>query len=58
MTTDTAAINHQVRLARRPSGMPVRADWAFTAEPVVAPVAGGVLVKTLALSLDPACAAG
>ncbi|MEO6362332.1 MAG: NADP-dependent oxidoreductase [Caldimonas sp.] len=54
MTTDIATINHQVRLARRPSGMPVRADWAFTAEPVVAPSAGGVLVKTLALSLDPA----
>ena len=54
MSTAIAATNHQVRLARRPSGLPVRADWAFTAEPVAAPAAGGVLVKTLDLSLDPA----
>jgi hypothetical protein len=47
-------INHQVRLARRPVGMPVRSDWSFTAEPVAGPETGGVLVKTLALSLDPA----
>jgi NADPH-dependent curcumin reductase CurA len=47
-------INHQVRLARRPVGMPVRSDWSFTAEPVADPETGGVLVKTLALSLDPA----
>ena len=49
-----ATTNHQIRLARRPSGLPVRGDWSFTAEPVVAPETGGVLVKTLALSLDPA----
>ena len=54
MSITIAATNHQVRLARRPSGMPARADWAFTAEPVAAPAAGGVLVKTLDLSLDPA----
>ena len=52
--TDPTTINHQVRLARRPSGLPVRADWSFTAEPVHQPDEGGVLVKTLALSLDPA----
>ena len=46
--------NHQIRLARRPVGMPVRADWSFTAEPVAAPERGGVVVKTLLLSLDPA----
>ena len=34
--------------------MPVRDDWSFTAEPVGEPADGGVLVKTLALSLDPA----
>jgi len=49
-----AATNHQVRLARRPVGLPVRADWSFTAEPVAPPEPGGVLVKTLMLSLDPA----
>ena len=42
-----AATNHQVRLARRPVGLPVRADWSFTTEPVATPEAGGVLVKTL-----------
>ena len=46
--------NHQVRLAARPSGLPTAADWQFTEEPVVAPAEGGVLVRTLALSLDPA----
>ena len=54
MTTLAATTNHQIRLARRPTGMPVRADWSFTAEPVGEPVEGGVLVKTLSLSLDPA----
>jgi len=52
--TTTALTNHQVRLARRPVGLPTRADWSFTAEPVTPPDTEGVLVKTLALSLDPA----
>ena len=46
--------NHQVRLAKRPVGLPTAADWSFTAEPVPDCPADGVLVKTLALSLDPA----
>ena len=46
--------NHQVRLAARPSGLPTAADWHFTEEAVVLPAEGGVLIKTLALSLDPA----
>ena len=54
MSTLAALTNHQVRLARRPTGLPVPADWRFTAEPVGEPAAGGVLVKTLSLSLDPA----
>ena len=54
MTSLAATTNHQIRLARRPVGMPVRADWSVTAEPVLPPGPGGVLVKTLALSLDPA----
>ena len=53
-TTTQATTNRQYRLARRPNGMPVREDWNFTAEPVDEPDDGGVLVKTLALSLDPA----
>ncbi len=54
MTSTIAHTNHQIRLARRPVGLPTRADWSFTAEPVAPPEAEGVLVKTLALSLDPA----
>ncbi len=54
MTPLSELTNHQVRLARRPVGLPTRAEWSFTAEPVVAPAAGGVVVKTLLLSLDPA----
>jgi NADPH-dependent curcumin reductase CurA len=54
MNAATALSNHQVRLARRPSGLPTREDWSFTTEPVADAAEGGVLVKTLALSLDPA----
>jgi len=54
MTTLTALKNHQVRLASRPVGLPTRANWSFTEEAVAAPGPGGVLVKTLYLSLDPA----
>ena len=46
--------NHQVRLARRPNGLPTREDWSFTTGPVPEPDKGEVLVKTLAISLDPA----
>ena len=53
--TDLASLqNRQVRLANRPVGMTSRDNWEFTTEPVTGPVEGGVLVKTLALSLDPA----
>ncbi len=54
MTALASTTNHQVRLARRPVGLPVRADWSFTAEPVAPPEPGGIVVKTLLLSLDPA----
>lgn len=46
--------NHQIRLASRPVGLPTRDNWSHTVEPVAAPPEGGVLVKTLYLSLDPA----
>ena len=54
MTDITALQNHQVRLATRPVGMPTRDNWQFTTEAVNEPEDGGVLVKTLSLSLDPA----
>ena len=53
-TPITSLVNHQVRLASRPSGLPTRDNWSFTEEPVGEPGPGGVLVKTLFLSLDPA----
>ncbi|WP_210547009.1 NADP-dependent oxidoreductase [Rhodoferax sp. PAMC 29310] len=54
MPTLTALTNHQIRLASRPVGLPTPANWQFTDEPVQQPGEGGVLLKTLALSLDPA----
>ena len=52
--TVTGLTNHQIRLASRPAGLPTRANWSATTEPVAEPSGGGVLLKTLALSLDPA----
>ena len=54
MSAITSLSNHQVRLASRPVGLPTRDNWSFTSEPVAEPGPGGVLVKTLSLSLDPA----
>ncbi|MCJ0762384.1 NADP-dependent oxidoreductase [Variovorax terrae] len=54
MTALASLTNHQVRLAQRLVGAPTRDNWSFTTEPVQEPAEGGVLVKTLALSLDPA----
>ncbi len=54
MTDLTALQNHQIRLASRPVGMPTRENWQFATEALAEPADGGVLVKTLYLSLDPA----
>jgi NADPH-dependent curcumin reductase len=54
MTNLTTLQNKQVRLAARPVGLPTRANWSFTTESVQAPGEGGILVKTLMVSLDPA----
>ncbi len=55
MTATLAQVtNHQIRLAARPVGMTQDSDWQATEEPVAEPADGGVLVKVLALSLDPA----
>jgi NADPH-dependent curcumin reductase len=48
------AVNHQVRLAARPVGLPKDSDWEHTEEPVADPGDGEVLVKVKYLSLDPA----
>ncbi len=48
------AVNHQVRLAARPQGLPKPTDWEQTEEPVQQPAEGEVVVKVQYLSLDPA----
>jgi NADPH-dependent curcumin reductase CurA len=48
------AVNHQIRLAARPVGLPKPSDWSHAEEPVRQPGEGEVLVKVLYLSLDPA----
>ncbi len=52
--TTTNLTNHQIRLASRPVGLPTKGNWSFTTESIAEPGPGGVLVKTLYLSLDPA----
>ncbi len=48
------AVNHQVRLAARPVGLPKPTDWEHTEEPVRQPADGEVLLRVRYLSLDPA----
>jgi NADPH-dependent curcumin reductase len=47
-------VNHQVRLAARPKGLPTPEIWDHTQEVVREPGDGELLVKVLYLSLDPA----
>ncbi|MGL5002688.1 MAG: NADP-dependent oxidoreductase, partial [Casimicrobium sp.] len=54
MNATASILNHQVRLAKRPIGTPTRDVWNFTEEPVADPGVGGIVVKTLSLSIDPA----
>ena len=49
-----SAMNHQVRLAARPSGLPKPSDWELTEEPVPAPGAGQLVAEISHISLDPA----
>jgi NADPH-dependent curcumin reductase len=48
------AMNHQIKLAARPVGLPKPSDWSYTEESVAEPSDGEVLVKILYISLDPA----
>jgi NADPH-dependent curcumin reductase len=50
----THAINHQIKLAARPVGLPKHSDWEFAEAPVPEPRDGQVLAQVLYLSLDPA----
>jgi hypothetical protein len=47
-------INHQVRLAARPSGLPQASDWSMVEEPVPTPGTGELVVAISYVSLDPA----
>ena len=46
-------INHQIVLAKRPSGKPESANFRLEASSIPAPEDGQVLCKTIFLSLDP-----
>lgn len=48
------SINHQVRLAARPSGLPKSSDWELTSEPVPTAGPGEIVVAISHLSVDPA----
>jgi NADPH-dependent curcumin reductase CurA len=48
------SINHQVRLAAHPSGLPKGSDWELTEEPVPTPRPGQLVAAISHLSLDPA----
>src|ERR1700739_2898833 len=50
----THAINHQIKLAARPVGLPKHSDWEFAEAPVPEPRDGEVVAQVLYLSLDPA----
>ena len=39
----TSLVNHQIRLATRPVGLPTRQGWSFTEEAVTEPQDGGVV---------------
>ncbi|MCX8520685.1 MAG: NADP-dependent oxidoreductase [Rhodoferax sp.] len=52
--TQTKISNHQIRLAARPVGLPRSSDWQPMQQAVADTEDGGLLVQTLALSIDPA----
>jgi NADPH-dependent curcumin reductase len=48
------SVNHQVRLAARPTGLPDASNWDLTTEPVPKPESGELIVKLSHVSIDPA----
>ncbi|WP_193106490.1 NADP-dependent oxidoreductase [Brachybacterium sp. FME24] len=49
----TTTVNHRIRLAARPHGVPTPADFQHDAVEVPSPGAGQVLLRTRYISLDP-----
>jgi hypothetical protein len=58
MSTTAATTNRQYRLARRPSGLPVREDWSFTTEPVGEPTEAACSSRRSRSRSTRRCAAG
>jgi NADPH-dependent curcumin reductase CurA len=48
------SMNHQVRLAARPSGLPRQSDWELTEEPIPTPGPGELVAAVSHISVDPA----
>jgi NADPH-dependent curcumin reductase CurA len=48
------AMNHQVRLAARPTGLPKHSDWELTEEPIPMPGSGELVAAVSHISVDPA----
>lgn len=53
-STSSVGLNHQVRLASRPVGLPSAENWQFTQAPLADLQDGELRVRVTALSLDPA----
>ena len=51
-------INHQVRLAARPTGLPQASDWDIVEEPAPTPGAGEFVVAISTSRSTRRCAAG
>jgi NADPH-dependent curcumin reductase CurA len=49
----TETISREIRLKRRPVGLPSESDFELVAVPIPAPKAGEVLVRNLFMSVDP-----
>lgn len=49
----TATMSQEIRLKRRPTGLPSAADFELASVPVPVPGAGEVLVRNLYMSVDP-----
>ena len=54
MTEARLSTNRQVRLAARPLGRPTRENWQIVDAPIPDVPAGGILVRTQFISIDPA----
>ncbi|HWG07971.1 MAG TPA: NADP-dependent oxidoreductase [Solirubrobacteraceae bacterium] len=54
MGAERSAVNRQIRLAARPSGLPEPSDWSLVEEPLPTPGEGEFVVQISHISLDPA----